>query len=157
MVAYIVAGETRIGWIYDPVEEIMSVAELGSGARRADKPLRIDSVPQRLVGRVNFGLIDNSRRPDIRKRLAEEFKIEKSMSCAGQEFMSMVNGGSHFRLYNRLWAWDHAPGVLLVREAGGYVERQDGDPYRPTERTRGLLCAPEADSWHKINEILMPD
>ncbi len=157
MVAYIVAGETRIGWIYDPVEEIMSVAELGSGARRADKPLRIDSVPQRLVGRVNFGLIDNSRRPDIRKRLAEEFKIEKSMSCAGQEFMSMVNGGSHFRLYNRLWAWDHAPGVLLVREAGGYVERQDGDPYRPTERTRGLLCTPDADSWHKINEILMPD
>ena len=157
MVAYVESGEARMGWIYDPVEKVMSVAELGSGARRAGKPLRIGSLPDRLHGRVNFGLIDTHRRPAVRRRLEDAFTVEKSMRCAGHEFTSIARGSSQFRLYNRLWAWDHAPGVLLIREAGGYAARQDGEPYRPTERTRGLLCAPNADSWHRLNEILKPD
>lgn len=157
MVAYVVSGETRIGWIYDPVEEVMTMAELGGGAWRGGDPLRINGTSGRLTGRVNFGLIDRDRRPAVRRRLEDQFVVEKSMSCAGHEFISMARGQSQFRLYNRLWAWDHAPGVLLIREAGGRADRQDGAPYRPTERTRGLLCAPDPDSWHKLNEIVRPD
>lgn len=157
MIAYVEAGETRFGWIYDPVEEVMAFAELGAGAERGGKPLRLGHAPQRLVGRVNFGPIDNQHRPSVRKRLEAEFTLEKSMSCAGQEFVSLARGGSQFRFYNRLWAWDHAPGVLLFREAGGHANRQDGDAYRPTERTIGLLCAPDKDRWHQINEILTAD
>ena len=121
------------------------------------RPMRIGGLPERLVGRVNFGLIAEQRRPAIRRRLNDEFTIEKSMRCAGHEFASIACGKSHFHLYNRLWAWDHAPGVLLHREAGGYAARQDGAPYRPTERTRGLLCAPDADWWRRIDDILKPD
>ena len=157
MIAYVESGETRMGWIYDPVEEIMTEAELGAGAQRDGKPLRINGQPSRLTGRVNFGLIERGDRPSVRQQLEERFNLEKSMSCAGQEFISMACGESQFRLYNRLWAWDHAPGVLIVREAGCHADRQDGDPYRPTERTRGLLCAPDIDSWHRINEIVRPD
>lgn len=157
MIAYVVGGETRLGWIYDPVEDVMAFAELGAGAEWGGEPLRIDNVPDQLTGRVNFGPIDNHHRPSVRKHLEAEYTLEKSMSCAGQEFLAMARGEVEFRFYNRLWAWDHAPGVLLVREAGRYVERQDGMPYRPTERTQGLLCAPDIDRWHEINEILMPD
>jgi fructose-1,6-bisphosphatase/inositol monophosphatase family enzyme len=157
MVAYVEAGETRMGWIYDPVEKVMTSAELGSGARRDGKPLRIDGQPSRLTGRVNFGLIERDARPSVRQRLEESFNLEKSMSCAGQEFISMARGNAQFRLYNRLWAWDHAPGVLVVREAGCHADRQDENPYRPTERTRGLLCASDIDSWHRINDIVRPD
>ena len=157
MVAFVDAGEARIGWIYDPVNDVMAIAELGGGAQLGGAPLRIGAAPDRLVGRVNYGLIDRGRRDAVRRRLTREFTIEKSMRCAGHEFASIADGSSHFRLYNRLWAWDHAPGVLLVREAGGHAARQDGAPYSPTERTRGLLCAPDPDSWHHINEILRPD
>ena len=157
MIAYVESGETRMGWIYDPVEEIMTEAELGAGAQRDGKLLRINGQLYRLTGRVNFGLIERGDRPSVRQQLEERFNLEKSMSCAGQEFISMARGESQFRLYNRLWAWDHAPGVLIVREAGCHADRQDGDPYRPTERTRGLLCEPDIDSWHRINEIVRPD
>ncbi|NKB58696.1 MAG: inositol monophosphatase [Alphaproteobacteria bacterium] len=157
MVAYINAGETRFGWIYDPVNEVMSVAELGSGARVNGTPVRIDDTVEPLIGRVNFGLISQERRAGVRQRLEDRFTIEKSMRCAGHEFASMAISTSQFRLYNRLWAWDHAPGVLINREAGGHVARQDGAAYRPTERTRGLLSAPNVDLWHRINEILQPD
>ena len=69
----------------------------------------------------------------------------------------MARGNAQIRLSNRLWAWDHAPGVLVVREAGCHADRQDENPYRPTERTRGLLCASDIDSWHRINDIVRPD
>ncbi len=157
MVAYVDAGETRNGWIFDPVNDVMAVAELGAGAWVNGTKMRIKEPKGRFIGRVNFGLISQARRPAIRRKLEEQFTIEKSMRCAGHEFAAMASGTSQFRLYNRLWAWDHAPGVLLNREAGGHVARQDGAKYRPTERTRGLLSAPNVDWWHRINEILRPD
>lgn len=157
MIAYVDRGETRMGWIYDPVEDVMTVAELGSGARVNDDAARIDADSNPFIGRVNYGLIGNSRRPAIRQQLEDRFTIEKSMRCAGHEFVAIATGRSQFRLYNRLWAWDHAPGVLIYQEAGGYAARQDGAPYRPTERTQGLLCAPDVDWWHTIDEILKPD
>jgi fructose-1,6-bisphosphatase/inositol monophosphatase family enzyme len=159
MVAFVEGGETRAGWIYDPVGDAMAVAVRGEGAELNGRSIHL-SAPggdERMTGRVNFGLIAKDRRPGVRRRLEERFNIEKSMRCAGHEFCSLATGGSHFRLYNRLWAWDHAPGVLLHREAGGYAARQDGAPYRSTERTTGLLSAPDVDSWHRINEILKPD
>lgn len=157
MVAYVEAGETRAGWIFDPVEDVMVIAETGAGAWRNGERMRVASPSGRMIGRVNFGLIDRDRRPAVRKQLEDRFTIEKSMRCAGHEFMAVAGGTSHFRLYNRLWAWDHAPGVLIVREAGGVAARQDAAPYRPTERTRGLLCAPDMDSWRRIDDILKPD
>lgn len=157
MIAYVDAGEARIGWIYDPINDVMCVAELGSGAQLNESRIRLGGISGRLIGQVNFGLIDRDRRPAVRRRLEDEFTIEKSMRCAGHEFISIATGTSQFRLYNRLWAWDHAPGVLLHKEAGGYAARQDGARYRPTERTRGLLCAPDPEWWHKIDEILKPD
>ena len=51
---------------------------------------------------------------------------------------------------------DHAPGVLIHREAGGYAARRDGVPYDPTERFRSLLAAPDEDSWHRLHEFLKP-
>ncbi len=157
MVAYIDAGETRNGWIYDPVNDVMAVAELGAGAWINGRRAHLSETKGRLIGRVNFGLISQARRPAVRRRLEDQFTIEKSMRCAGHEFAAIATGASQFRLYNRLWAWDHAPGVLLNREAGGHVARQDGASYRPTERTSGLLSAPNEDWWHRINEILKPD
>ena len=44
----------------------------------------------------------------------------------------MVAGGhAHALVYNRLYPWDHAPGWLLHREAGGYSARFDGSEYGP--------------------------
>jgi fructose-1,6-bisphosphatase/inositol monophosphatase family enzyme len=37
--------------------------------------------------------------------------------------------------------WDHAPGALILTEAGGQVARLDGRPYRPADKGAGLLVA----------------
>jgi fructose-1,6-bisphosphatase/inositol monophosphatase family enzyme len=51
--------------------------------------------------------------------------------------------------------WDHAPGWLLHREAGGFAARLDGSEYRATHTDGGLLCAPDAASWRALCDALM--
>ena len=55
----------------------------------------------------------------------------------------LAAGHCHFLLFNRLMPWDHAPGWLLHREAGGYSARFDGAPYaRPSRRRPDLRARP---------------
>ncbi len=63
----------------------------------------------------------------------------------------------HFLLYYRLYPWDHAPGVLLHREAGGHAARFDGTRYDPHEVWGGLICAPDEASWHDLRAALLGD
>ena len=51
--------------------------------------------------------------------------------------------------------WDHAPGWLLHREAGGYSARLDGSPYIPADTSGGLLCAPDQASWTALRSALL--
>ena len=70
--------------------------------------------------------------------------------CAAHEYRLAAGGHAHVLLYNRLMPWDHLPGWLLHREAGGYAARFDGSDYLPTHRDGGLICAPDRDSWEAL-------
>ena len=59
--------------------------------------------------------------------------------CAGREYLDLLTGKQQFVAFWRTLPWDHAPGALLVREAGGVVRRFDGEPYRPADEGNGLL------------------
>ncbi|PPR25559.1 MAG: Fructose-1,6-bisphosphatase/inositol-1-monophosphatase [Alphaproteobacteria bacterium MarineAlpha10_Bin3] len=159
MVAFVVGGETRAGWIYDPVRETMAIAVQGEGAQIDGRRVRVPEFKPagRMRGRVNFGSFPELRRPVLRQRFRDRFTIEKSLRCVGQEFLALVQGDFEFRLYNRLWAWDHAPGVLLLREAGSHVARVDDAPYRPTERTRALLCSASLGQWDTLSDLMRAD
>ena len=57
------------------------------------------------------------------------------------EYPAVAQGDRHFALFWRTLAWDHAPGALLLREAGGSVMRWDGSAYLPAIPGEGLLIA----------------
>jgi fructose-1,6-bisphosphatase/inositol monophosphatase family enzyme len=61
-----------------------------------------------------------------------------------------------FALFWRILPWDHVPGSLIVREAGGTVLHLDGSGYSPADSERGLLVAPNDDVWHTVRETLFP-
>ena len=50
---------------------------------------------------------------------------------AAQDYMALADGRLDFRLFKLLNPWDHAAGVLMVEEAGGYVRLLSGKPYAP--------------------------
>jgi fructose-1,6-bisphosphatase/inositol monophosphatase family enzyme len=82
----------------------------------------------------------------------------KSLRCAGHQYLLLASGRTHYSLFTRLMPWDHAPGVLIHREAGGAGRTLDGAAYSAARRGGGgLLLAPDDASWRALHEILFGD
>ncbi len=156
IVALVHRGETVAGWIHDPLAASTALAERGRGAWRDGRRLTVaQPVPPALMdGSLNGRFFPGSRRRYLEDQRGH-FRSIKPLFCAGQEYLLMAAGRRHFALFGRLKPWDHAAGVLLHAEAGGYSARLDGTPYRPDgPPTGGLLMAPDAASWQAVHDIL---
>src|SRR3546814_2163957 len=80
----------------------------------------------------------------------------KSLRCAGAEYLRLAAGETHFSLFTRLMPWDHVPGTLLHREAGGIALCFDGTPHKATRwRETGLHLAPDRQSWDALPATLL--
>lgn len=53
-------------------------------------------------------------------------------------------------------ASNHAPGVLIAQEAGGFVRRLDGTEHTPVDDRKGLLCATNPETWKSVQRTLVP-
>lgn len=158
MVALVQAGETLASWIYDPLPGRMAVAEAGGGAWLDGKRLRVAApVPlEAMRGSLNYRFgKDAAARARMRGKRGRFSRVE-NLRCAGHEYLGLATGDRHFSLYSRLKPWDHAPGVLLHREAGGVAGvLPGGEAYRPVSiLAGGLLLAPDAEGWDALRAFL---
>ena len=158
MVALVRDGKAVAGWIHDPMTDRTAVAERGGGAWLGDRRLQI--VPPRdpadLRGPLHAGQFAT---PEMARHVAARRKrvgAVRSLRCAGHEYLRLtVSGEIHFALFTKLMPWDHAPGTLILREAGGVARTLDGAPYEARSyRHRGLLLAPDAATWAYLYEAL---
>ncbi len=79
----------------------------------------------------------------------------KSLRCAGWEYLRLASGEIQFSLFTRLMPWDHVPGTLIYREAGGLAQTLDRVPYGARDhRAPGLLMAPDQASWDWLHDRL---
>ena len=67
----------------------------------------------------------------------------------------IAQGHQHFALFHRTLPWDHAPGVLLIEEAGGRACRLDGTAYQPAQLADGLLIAADEPTWTTVRDNLL--
>ena len=156
IVALTLAGETVAGWIHDPVADRTVTAERGRGAWEAGRRLAV--APAAPLGEMRGTISTKAGRPGVSPRFDEmrsRFAATTNERCAGHVYLALVRGECHFGLFSRLFPWDHAGGVLIHQEAGGFSACWDGTPYRPTRRTGGLLLAPTAASWAEIAALLL--
>src|SRR5260221_2898175 len=156
MVGLIRRGEAVMGWIHDPVKRVPASAAAGEGAWCAGRRLKVaaGSAPDSMSGA--FSLRFGNRR--LARRLGGRSNLIGSVfnfRCAGHEYLALAGGKAHFALYNRLYPWDHAPGQLLHREAGGFSARLDRSAYTPRVSDGGLLLTPDEASWNTLHEILI--
>jgi myo-inositol-1(or 4)-monophosphatase len=56
----------------------------------------------------------------------------------------------HFTLHYKLMPWDHAAGVLIHQEAGGFSALLDGTPYDATKHDGGIISAPDRATYDLI-------
>jgi fructose-1,6-bisphosphatase/inositol monophosphatase family enzyme len=156
MVALIRRGETLAAWIHDPVKRITASAMAGEGAWCEGKRMSVAPglAPDSMSGALSlrFGNRQLARRIGGRSNLVGSVF---NFRCAGHEYLALAGGKAHFALYNRLYPWDHAPGQLIHREAGGFSARLDGSLYTPRETGGGLLLTPDAASWQALHDVLI--
>jgi myo-inositol-1(or 4)-monophosphatase len=137
MIAYIVDGEVEIGLIYDFLADQLYAAERGKGAFCNTKPVHVSNRGiDELKGSVSGSYIDNAVN-SMRIYLKSHHMNRYNVYAAGNEFFNVANGKNDIKICVNAgnMDWDRAPGMLLIREAGGVYKRLDGKDASYRENT----------------------
>ena len=159
MAALVQRGRILAAWIHDPIGARTATAEAGAGAWMAGRRLTAAAAGslQDMHGTLHassFAPPELARQVRARR---ERLQTIKSLRCAGQEYIRLASGEMHFSLFTKLAPWDHAPGALIHREAGGTGQMLNGATYDPVRPKRGILLAPDAASWRALHGALFAD
>lgn len=136
----VMASELRDGvvvrsWIWQPQHERAYVAELGAGAYCNGSRLVVEPAAAPLRGCT-------SRRSWVGRSIPEQRPLTLTWLSCGIDFPHLVEGDVDYVLYAGTKPWDHAPGALLVTEAGGAIGTLDGGAYDPRHESRdGMVAA----------------
>ena len=161
MAAAIVGGEVVAAVIHDPVCQDTAHALKGQGAwlsreGRSAKRLRVAAPAplDRMEAIAGTHYLPEPLRTTVLSNLPR-LGSATWLRCSAHEYRMAAAGACHVLFYNRLMPWDHAPGWLLHKEAGGFSAHFDGTGYRPTSTTGGLICAPDRTSWELVHDGLI--
>jgi fructose-1,6-bisphosphatase/inositol monophosphatase family enzyme len=133
MIALVDRGATRAAWITLPARGQSFVAEAGAGAYLDGVRLRVSAPARPLRGTLYTNYMPAPLAGAVARASAGRFLAHPGPGAAAIEYTSVVRGEKDFVVYYRLHPWDHAPGALLLAEAGGGVEHLDGSRYHPLD------------------------
>lgn len=148
MVALVKSGETLAGWIHDPLGNRTAMARAGEGAFMNGE--RLSVAPPCAVSDMT-GAFYSKRTLD---KLAKTVAKRRCTGCAAFDYLGALTARNHFVLFTRLMPWDHAPGVLIHREAGGFSKLNDGRFYRPQPMEGVFIAASDESSWQAISALV---
>ncbi|WP_170450875.1 inositol monophosphatase family protein [Ruegeria arenilitoris] len=120
-------GKIVAGVIYDPAKDEMFFAEKGEGAWMNDMRIRVSSRSRMIESIFSTGLPFGGR-SDLPATLQDLARLMPA--CAGVRRwgaaaldMAYVAAGRYEGFWERrLNAWDLAAGIIIVKEAGGFVQ-----------------------------------
>ena len=146
------AGEIIAAVVYDPVKEDLFFAEKGIGAYLNDRRMRVSSRSRLDNALVATGIpYKGHGEAEERARFAAELELMMCETAGIRRWgtasldLAYVAAGRFEGFWERnLQSWDIAAGILLVREAGGYISAIDG---KPAKLNGGSILAAN-DSLH---------
>lgn len=161
MAAAVVRGRVAMAAIFDPMGDDTALAIAGAGAwvetpsgARTQLRVAAPAEPPSMAGVVSWQFMPEPLRTRVISRLPR-LAATWNYRCAGHEYRLAASGGCHVLVYHRLLPWDHAPGWLLHREAGGFSAAFDGAEYSVARTAGGLLCAPDRAAWAATHAALL--
>jgi fructose-1,6-bisphosphatase/inositol monophosphatase family enzyme len=163
MAAVIARGETVAAVIHDPVTGSSQMALAGKGAWCEETdgrrfPLRVARGGRALAemsGMVSWKYMQEPLRSEISARFPLAADVS-SLRCCGHEYRLAASGATDYLVYGRMMPWDHAAGLLIHREAGGFSALFDGSPYCPAARApEGVIVAPDKAAFIAIREAFI--
>ena len=161
IVAMVQRGEVVMGLLYDPVLDDWILAVRGGGAflcGRKPGPEKL-AVPGAEAGDCRdpegmSGFLTLHHFPvDRRRRLAAalpDLNRIASLGCSCHEYRQLLMGQWDFKFDTNINVWDHAAGVLALREAGGRSGFLSGGLYEPAVFEGRLLTAVSESKWSDL-------
>ncbi len=157
------AGEIIGGWMVRPESGVAVYATAGGGAWAVETGvsesrlrLRTRGPRHALCGSLSRGAANSLlRRAGSASELASARIVR--LGSVGCEYLELAQGGIDFAQYIRLKPWDHAAGVLIHGEAGGWAAlRGNRRRYRPEPRIseEALLLAADEGMWRALDRAL---
>ncbi len=141
MVALLQDGDVEAAWIYQPAHGKIWQAAKGRGAFCNGRP--VIAQPSRdpgLIGAFPTRHASPEHQPVIDHWKGRTKTHLPGLLCAGVDYTRCIDGTQDLALFWRSMPWDHAPGSLILTEAGGWVGWQDGTPYRVNDQRPGLIA-----------------
>lgn len=157
MVALLREGEPAASWILDVMADRMAIADAGRGAYLDGVRVKTrtdDPGAAAMAGTLARHYFPADLRERVNRNAGEFAEVTNGHHCAGYEYPSVATDEQQFAMFWRILPWDHAPGSLFVREAGGVVRHLDGSEYHPTIEGDGLLVAPNPETWETVRSTL---
>lgn len=171
LIALYLRGAVIASWAYHPLTGEMIIAEKGAGAWANGKRLSMLSAEapynETLSMIFNTGLPAGQKEKLVAKCQKDFAGVtasphgvavyDYSSLCLTQQ--SPAPGATLTQKHALLMfadrpmkPWDHAGGILLVEEAGGYVRTFDDAPPNLSQLDRGILATPDQESWQAVKE-----
>jgi myo-inositol-1(or 4)-monophosphatase len=125
-------GQMVAGLIYNPVADEMFIAEKGQGAWLNNRRLRVAQRTRLADALIGCGIPHLGKakdHPRFKLELAAVMARVSNVRRLGSAALDLacVAAGRYDAYWERnLQPWDMAAGIVLVREAGGYVADADG-------------------------------
>lgn len=157
IVALVDKEEIRAGWIYAIPDQKMAMGVKGEGAVwNGERVGPVSSPNEPLTGYRAVGNMAEPWKSEMVPRLRVAFETEPAR-CSAYVYIHLLRGIRAFTLYSRVHPWDHAAGVMMLREIGGHAEYlDDGSPYTPRPvQGRPLLAAGSLENWRAVKAQLL--
>ena len=139
----------------------MATVDEGRGQRQSDAEffaLRQAGAYETIREHYNTRSIHRRDAGELAERVAPAAYPSRALryGCLGMEYVDLTRGALHFAEYGGLKPWDHAAGLLMHAEAGGFAAMAaDEAAYRPLlEQRIRLLVAPDRQSWRELRAMM---
>jgi myo-inositol-1(or 4)-monophosphatase len=125
-------GQIVAGLVYNPISDDMFIAEKGQGSYANNRRLRVAARRSMTEALIGCGIPHLGKEKDHPRFLAE-FKAMmgrvsnlRRLGAAALDLCFVASGRYDGFWERSLQPWDIAGGILIVREAGGFVSDADG-------------------------------
>ncbi len=139
-------GQIVAGVIFDPIKDELFVAERGKGAYLNNRRLRVSGRQDMADALIGYGTpyLGRGSHPRLLRELGAVMAVAggtRRMGSAALDMAYVACGRLDGYWERDLQTYDFAAGVILVREAGGFVTSADGaaEPLAP----RSVACGNE--------------
>lgn len=157
-IALQVKGEVMFGLVYDPVKDEMFTAEKNGGAFiHRNKRLRVSGRRDAMLSMAISGAPRHAVKSQ--EQFAKEYKAMQTtgvslrrMGAAALDLAYVAAGRAEVFWERSLKPWDVAAGMLIVREAGGFIAEIDNDKNDPLKT--GNIIASNSGLFEQSKKVL---